>query len=201
MAIQCVFFDFDGVLRNWDPGMYGIEEKFGISAADIKAVSFAKENLDPALRGEVTDPEWRANVAQILVDRYPDKDGCGAVNYWDSTAGELNPDVLALVKECKAVAKVALLTNATSKLNQDLAELVISDLFDYVVNTSETGHFKPGPEIYEYALKLAGVEANEAFFTDDKPALLNAALKLGWSGHVFENADGLRTALVDAGVI
>jgi putative hydrolase of the HAD superfamily len=199
--IKCVFFDFDDVLRNWDPSMHGIEGKFGIPLKVVRKVAFGKENLDPALRGEITDPLWRANVAQILADHYPDKDAHGAVKHWERSIGELNPEVLAIIKECKSVVKVALFSNATTRLNQDLESLGISDLFDYVVNASESGFFKPEPEIYAYALKLAGVESNEAFFTDDKPNLLNPALKLGWSGHLFEGATGLRSALVDAGVL
>lgn len=199
--IKCVFFDFDGVLRDWDPGMYGIEDKFGIPLEVIREVAFGKENLDPALRGEITDPEWRANVAQLLAQRYPDKDVHGAVRHWDSTVGELNTEVLSIVKECKSSAKVALFSNATSRLNQDLETLGMSELFDYVVNASESGFFKPEPEIYEYALKLAGVESHEAFFTDDKQKLLQPALDSGWSGHVFENTAALRSALTTAGVL
>jgi len=201
MPIKCVFFDFDGVLRNWDPGIYDIEDKFGIPVEAVREAAFAKANLDPAIRGEITDPQWRANVAQILSKRYPNHNAIGAVNHWNSFTGEIDPEVLALVEECKTVTKVALFTNATSKLNQDLEALGISNSFDYVVSASEAGFFKPEPEVYTYALKLAGIDPSEAFFTDDKDVHLRPALKLGWAGHLFDNAAGLRTALTNAGVL
>ncbi len=201
MPIKCVFFDFDGVLRQWDFGMYGIEEKFGIPLKAIHEECFSKRSVDPAVHGEITDPEWRAGVAARLADRFPDKDAQGAVKYWDSTTGEIVPEVLAIVNECKSVTKVALFTNATSKLNQDMEALDISDLFDYVVNASEIGWAKPEPEVYLAALKIAGVEASEAFFTDDKESMIATAVQLGWTGYHFGNATGLRTALVDAGVL
>ncbi|MBT3994721.1 MAG: HAD-IA family hydrolase [Chloroflexi bacterium] len=201
MAIKCVFFDFDGVLRHWDFGMYGIEEKFGIPLEAIHEECFSDASVNPAVLGEITDPEWRAGVAARLVKRFPDKDAKGAVKYWDSTTGEIVPEVLALVNECKAVAKVALFTNATTKLNQDMKALGIDNLFDYVVNASEIGAKKPEPEIYHHAVKLAGVDPEEAFFVDDREHMIATAVQLGWSGHVFENAAGLRTALVDAGVL
>ena len=38
MPIKCVFFDFDGVLRNWDHDMYGIEGKFGIPLEAVREI-------------------------------------------------------------------------------------------------------------------------------------------------------------------
>ncbi len=199
--IKCVFFDFDGVLRNWDYDMYGIEEKFGIPLDAVREAAFAKDSVDPAIRGEITDERWRSNVSKLLSIRFPDKDATGATKFWNSRIGELVPEVHSLVEECKSSVKVALFTNATTKLNHDLEALGILDLFDYVVNASEIGSIKPEPEIYLQALKIAGIESHEAFFTDDKDAHIEPAISLGWTGHVFENASGLRAALVDAGVL
>ena len=199
--IKCVFFDFDGVLRNWDPGIYGIEEKFGIPLDAVREAAFSKDSVDPAIRGDITDEEWRSNVASKLASMFPDKDIQGLVDHWCSFTGELVPEVLSIIRECKAITKVALFSNATSRLNQDLKALEIDDLFDYVVNTSEAGSVKPEPEIYKYALNLVGVDPAEAFFVDDKEHMIATAVQLGWTGHVFESASGLRSALGTAGVL
>jgi putative hydrolase of the HAD superfamily len=199
--IKCVFFDFDGVLRNWDPGIYGVEEKFGIPLDAVRKAAFSKDSVDPAVRGEITDEEWRSNVVTRLANLYPDKDAQGVVDHWSSFTGELVPEVLSIIKECKTVTKVALFTNATSRLNRDLKALGIDNLFDYVVNASEAGSAKPEPEIYKYALNLAGVDPKEAFFVDDKEHMIATAVQLGWTGHVFDGAQGLRSALATAGVL
>ncbi len=201
MAIKCVFFDFDGVLRNWEYEMDGLEENFGIPLASFREVAFSEDFVTPAIRGEITDPQWRSNVAEKLAELHPDKDAVGATKFWDTRIGELVPEVLSIVNECKAVTKVALFSNATSKLNQDMVSLGIANLFDYIVNASEIGWIKPEPEVYEQALKIAGVEVTEAFFTDDGEAQIEAALNLGWTGYHFKSAAGLRAALVDAGVL
>ncbi len=201
MTVKCVFFDFDGVLRHWDPGIYGIEEKFGIPLDAVREAAFSKDSVDPAVRGVITDEEWRSNVVSRLATLYPDKDAQGVVNHWSSFTGELVPEVLSIIKECKAVTKVALFTNATSRLNQDLKALGIDELFDYVVNASEAGSVKPEPEIYKYALNLAGVDSAEAFFVDDREKMIATAVQLGWTGYLFGTAAGLRAALVDAGVL
>jgi FMN phosphatase YigB (HAD superfamily) len=50
-------------------------------------------------------------------------------------------------------------------------------------------------------LKTADLRPEETLFTDDKAVNVEAATNLGIVGHVFTNADGLRTALVEAGVL
>jgi len=89
---------------------------------------------------------------------------------------------------------VALFSNATSSLNQEIESLGLTGLFDHIVNTSAIGSIKPEPEIYVSALKLVGIEAEESFFTDDRPVFIEAAVNLGWSGHVFNGAPGLRSS-------
>ena len=201
MAIRCVFFDFDGVLRNWEYDEESLEAVFGIPIDAFREVAFAPEYVVLAIRGEITDEEWRANVGQVLKARYPDRDVEGALESWSSRTGELVPEVLAIVRACKTKLPVALMTNATTKLDQDLESLGIADLFDHVVNASEVGSIKPEPEIYLHALKLAGVQPHEAFFTDDLPENVEAAERLGYVGHVFETPEGLRTALARAGAL
>jgi putative hydrolase of the HAD superfamily len=199
--IKCVFFDFDGVLRIWDYEVNGLEEHHGIPRGAMWEIAFAPENVIPAVRGEITDTEWRTNVTRQLLEKFPDSDSAGAMYSWNSRTGVLVPEVLEIVKECKAKLPVVLFSNATTRLNQDLESLGIADLFDHVVNASEIGSIKPEPEIYLHALKLAGVEPHEAFFTDDRPENVEAAEQLGYVGHVFEAAEGLRAALTKTGVL
>lgn len=199
--IKCVFFDFDGVLRNWDYDQARVEELYGISLDAFREVAFAPENFEPAIRGVITDGEWVSNIGQILKKSFSDQDVARAMETWSSRTGELVPEVLDIIRECKLRLPVALVTNATTKLTRDLESLGIDDLFDHVINASEVGSVKPEPEIYLHALKLAGVEPHEAFFTDDLPENVEAAERLGYVGHVFETPEDLRTALAKSGVL
>ncbi|MDA1280487.1 MAG: HAD-IA family hydrolase [Chloroflexi bacterium] len=201
MAIKCAFFDFDGVLRNWDYDMDGLEENYGISLEAFREVAFAPENVEPAIRGEISDQEWRVNVGRILSARFPDRDVKAASDFWTSRTGELVPEVLEIIRACKNNVSVGLMTNATSRLNRDLDSLGIADLFDVVVNASEVESIKPEPAIYQRALELANIEAHEAFFTDDKAANVVAAEKLGYVGHAFQSPELLKAALVKIGVL
>lgn len=201
MPIKCVFFDFDDVLRTWEYQLDGIQEKFGIPLSVFCEVAFASENLEPAITGQVTDEMWRGRVRSILVDRFPDLDAGGAWDMWSNRTGVLIPEVLELIKETKSRVKIGMISNATSRLNQDLRHHGIFELFDYIINTSEIGVVKPSSLVFLHALKTAGLRPEEAFFTDDKAENVEGATNLGIVGHVFENATGLRTALTDAGVL
>ena len=201
MPIKCAFFDFDGVLRTWKYDRETLERLFGIPVDAFDEAAFSPESVIRAIRGEITDEEWRAGIGRILAERYPDKDVAGAMAHWSSHYGVLVPEVLEIVQACKSNVAIGLMTNATSALDQHMESLGIAGLFDYVINASEVGSIKPEPEIYVHALKVAGVEAQEAFFTDDRPENIDAAIRLGWIGHVFEDTDGLRAALINAGAL
>jgi putative hydrolase of the HAD superfamily len=201
MPIKCVFFDFDGVLRTWHYDEQRFQDEFGIPIEAFREVAFAKEHVNPAIRGHVTNEEWRAGVGEVLKERYPADKVDAAIADWNQRNGKLIPEVLAIADECKVKLPVALFTNATTRLPWEMEQHGLTGYFDYVVNASDTGFVKPEPEIYEYAANLAGIEHHEAFFTDDGVAQVEGARKLGWTAHHFKNADGLRAALVEAGVL
>ena len=157
MAIKCAFFDFDGVLRSWDYEANSLEEAHGIPRGAMWEIVFAPENVVPAVRGEITDEAWRSNVCRILIEKFPENDAQGAWDAWSSSSGELFPDVLSIIQECKSKIPVGLMTNATSRLNRDLETLGISDLFNYVINASEIGSIKPEPGIFMHAVAMAGI--------------------------------------------
>lgn len=201
MAIKCVFFDFDEVIRSWEHEFDGLSDYSGIPIDAFVEIAFDPSRYESSNRGDESDESWRNEVSRVLGERFPARNVEQAMQYWSSRNGEPMPGVLELVHACKENTSVALFSNATSRLNQEIKSFGIHGLFDHVVNTSEVGSVKPEPEIYSYALELVGIEAKEAYFTDDRPENIKAALKLGWSGHVFDGAVGLRASLIDAGVL
>ncbi len=201
MAIECAFFDFDDVLRTWEYQLDGLEEEFGVPLSAFREVAFAPENLEPAITGLVTDEQWRARVRNILVSRFPEHDANGAWQAWAGRNGVIIPEVLDLIREVKERIPIGMISNATSRLNSDLITHNLDGLFDYVINTSEIGVTKPAAAVYLHALKVAQVRPENAFFTDDKAVNVEGATNLGFNGHVFESAEGLRSALTDAGVL
>jgi putative hydrolase of the HAD superfamily len=61
------------------------------------------------------------------------------VREWSASCGSVNPAVLQLVKEQRPLRRVALFSNATSRLPSDLERLGLDEWFDHVLNSSELG--------------------------------------------------------------
>jgi len=199
--IECVFFDFDGVLRTWEFEEQHFEDMYGIPIDTIREVAFDPARLHPVVRGHVTNEVWRAGVREELKNRFDAGRVDNALDDWDRRNGLLIPEVISVAEECNEKLPIALFSNATTRLPWELKQHGLSDFFDHVVNASETGFMKPEPEIFEYATNLVGIEPEAAFFTDDSPGNVEAAARLGWTAHLFQNASELRAALVDAGVL
>ncbi|MEE4658904.1 MAG: HAD family phosphatase [Halieaceae bacterium] len=70
--------------------------------------------------------------------------------------------------------------------------LPVESLFDFVVDSSEVGMRKPNPAIFEHALSLASVPAEQALFLDDFAGNVSAAEALGMTG-ILVDGDGDKT--------
>lgn len=200
--IRALLIDLDGVIRTWraqeDPAT---EASFGLPPGAIRRVAFAPERLLPAITGQVADTVWREQIRAELARQFPDADAAAAVGWWSSPYGEVDADVLELLRACRQQAAVALITNATSRLPDDLRRLGIAGAFDHVINSSAVGAAKPEPAIFTAALAAAGVVAAEALFVDDTPGHVEAARRLGLSAHHYRGAAGLRDELLALGLL
>lgn len=74
-------------------------------------------------------------------------------------------EVLALLKQNY---KLALVTNGNNEAQRKkIARTSLEPYFDCMVTSGEIGKKKPAKDIYEYALKACGVQADEAIFVGD----------------------------------
>ena len=199
--IKCVFFDLDGVLRDWKSEFHGVDALSGIPLSSIQDTAFSPELLSPAITGKWTDEEWRTNIAHKLSDGYPRRYAISAVREWSRGVGHVVGPVKDIVSECRSKVAVGLMTNGTSRLESDLKALELRTLFDVVVNSAEIGLAKPDTGIYQAALRLVNIRPEETFFTDDGEDNVEAARHLGWVTHHFINHQDLRRSLVEARVL
>ena len=72
--------------------------------------------------------------------------------------------------------------------------------FEEFVLSYQVGVMKPAPEIYLEAVRQAGCEPHECFYTDDKPINVEAGARLGIDAVVFESPGQLRASLAGRGV-
>lgn len=194
--IKAVLTDLDGVVRRWDPDIVKQAEiAAGLPPDALLNTAFEPDLLLRATTGQIDDECWRSEVAERLRLRYPNADAREAVRLWSRSPGEIDIDVLDLLLRCRDSASLALITNATTRLDSDLKRLGIGQAFDHVVNSSAVGHVKPHPAIFNAALDVLGIEADEAFFIDDRADNVNAAVELGMDGHHYTTIERLKRAL------
>ena len=123
VVIRAVVVDLDGVLRTWERRPLAVlEARYGLPDGTMAAVAFDDGRLLPAFTGAVSDEEWRAGIRAELVGRYG-PGGAAAVAAWSRDPGELVPEVVEMVSRQRPGRVVAVLTNATSGLEDRLDRL------------------------------------------------------------------------------
>ncbi|MEU6976246.1 HAD-IA family hydrolase [Streptomyces sp. NPDC046371] len=85
-------------------------------------------------------------------------------------------------------------SNATTRLEDDLAALGLADAFDAVVNTSRIGFAKPDRRVFETAARSVGVASDRCPFVDDTLGHVEVARAAGLIGHHDAGVDALRGA-------
>lgn len=167
-----LLLDLDGVLRRFPP-----------LPAEIAEIAFEPSLLRRAVTGEITDEQWRHEVGQD----------------WAASTGEVITEALALVRTARKQCFVALLSNATTRLEADLAQLGLDAEFDAIFNSARLGVAKPDPEIFRRVLAELG--HSTAVFCDDTEENVAAARAVGLDGVHVPDTAALRTALAVRGLI
>ena len=195
---DAILVDLDGVLRRWPTTDRAIETRFGLPEGAIRAEAFSSGRLDGAIRGTVTDAEWRRGVAEALRERHPASDALAAVRAWSAGAGAVDRDALAPLLHHEPPGGIVLFTNATSRLDDDLEALGLTGVFRAVLNSSELGAIKPEPEAFRAAIGACGGDAGRIVYVDDAPGNVEAGRAAGIASHRYRTSRALERFLADA---
>jgi putative hydrolase of the HAD superfamily len=183
-APEVVVFDLDGVIRHWnDDELDDVEVAFGLPERTILNVAFS-EDLGPAcVTGTMSYREWMDEIRRrVLAEHGPG--AAGALDEWEANVGRVDTTMLRVVRAVRAEAKVALLSNGSTRLRRDLHVLDLLDELDIIFNTAELGIAKPDPAVFELVLERLGVSAGEARFVDDLAENVAGAESVGIRAHV-----------------
>jgi HAD superfamily hydrolase (TIGR01509 family) len=182
--IRGLLCDLDGVVRLWPAHVVATaEDAAGLPRGSIHEAAFAADLLPLAVTGRISDEEWRQEVIARLQAAYPEADARSAVAGWSASPGVINQPVLDLLRQRRV--PVVLITNATTRLPQDLAALGLDAEFDQIINSSVIGVAKPDQGIYAAALQALGLPAEQVLFVDDSPRHVAAAEEAGIQGYLF----------------
>ncbi|MBM7075709.1 HAD family hydrolase [Micromonospora humida] len=189
-----LLLDFDGVLRHWDPAVAAdIEREYGLAAGVLGEIAMHWGRLQPVLTGQVSHADWMSSVVDALSESVGPQRARAAVEQWQRYRGEVDADVLALVREARAAGiRAGLGTNATDLLDTDLAELGLVGELDVVVNSSVVGVHKPAKEYFQAACAALETPPARVLFVDDEDWAIRGARAAGLSAYRWSGPEGLR---------
>ncbi|WP_405639934.1 HAD-IA family hydrolase [Streptomyces sp. NBC_00019] len=194
-SYAAVLVDVDGVLRHW-PAHDGIEHRHGLPSGALAAAAFAPARVHPAVTGALTDEQWRSAVAVDLARTCGSRDRArAAVAAWSALVPTVDRELVALLSQVRTVASVALVSNGTTRLEEDLARQGLDAVADTVVNTARIGVAKPDPRVYRIAAERVGAPAGRCLFIDDTAINVTAARDAGMAALHYRRLDELRTVL------
>lgn len=187
-GIRFVYFDVNGCLvRFYQGAIVKIAADYELPA-DVVETAFWHYN-DEACRGKMSLTEFNTKLAAKL--------GIKSVRWQDYYLETVKkvPKTKEMVEAVQRFYRVGLMTNIMPGLLNDLRESGKVPAIDYdaVVDSSEVGHIKPEPKIYQVAESKAGVIPSEILLIDDTRANLSAAEKAGWHVLWFDYARPLES--------
>ena len=197
--IEAYLFDLDGVLRVWDDAeIAAIEAEAGMRPGRLIELAYDLDRYGPALLGEITDNDWRASVVGALMGEGLSSDtAVEVVLDWSQRMGRVDSDVAAVIAGIRAAgSQVALVVNATDRLELDLVVLGLDESVDTIVSSARIGIALPDAAMYEIAAGILAVPAPRCAYVGRHAELVAGAERIGMTGHLFDGAGGLR-ALVE----
>lgn len=195
IPIRAVVFDFDGVVRHWDDqDTLDVELRHGLEPGSIMGTAFGPELGEAVVTGRIGHEDWFAAIAEAV-------GSSEAVAEWSTHRGEVDPAAVELVDEVRAAGiEVGLLSNATTRLEEDLEVLGLRAHFDRIFNTARLGVCKPHTAVYQLVLQQLELPGEAVVFTDDHPGWAEAATAVGMHGLHFRGIPELRAQLRTLGV-
>ncbi len=190
---QIIFCDFDGVIRHWNNDvLFEMEQQLNLPKGTTFKVAFAAENLIPAITGQISDEQWRANITHQLEQLTNLQNATDLVQAWGNSPATIDHQMFRLLKKLFPKAPLALVTNATSRLNADLAAHNLGHQFDFVINSSKIGVAKPDVGFYKEAVQKTNASVQTSVFIDDSLDNVKSAQAFGLNSFHFQGSDILQ---------
>jgi putative hydrolase of the HAD superfamily len=121
-----------------------------------------------------------------------------AVLDWSQDLGRVDPEVADVVAGLRAAGRqVALVVNATDRLELDLVVLGLDAAVDTIVSSARTGIALPDAAMYEIASGILAVPVPRCAYVGPRAELVAGAERIGMTGHLYDGVAGLR-ALVES---
>ena len=179
LLVDGVVWDLDGIVRHWEDNELAVDERhLGLPAGSVVDVAFAHPRFDQLVTGAVTFEEWHADLTEELVATHGDR-VLPMMNRWKGHRGRVDWEMREIVAQTTAQVPTALLSNGSTRLEEDLDVFAITDTWTVIANTARIGIRKPDEGSYLAACAAIGVDPRRAAFIDDLAENVEAAAKVG----------------------
>lgn len=201
-VIKAVIFDLGNVLVDFDHRIASqkITRHCPKEASQIYNLFFDSGITRLFEEGRIPKEEFFNRVKAMLE---LDLDFSSFLPIWNDIffLSDKNRAVHALAQNLKKRYLTVLLSNINILHYEYLKEnFPVFEAFHKVFASCDIGYVKPDHQIYIRVLSALGVAADEVFYTDDRPELIESAAGLGIRGAVFCGIEQLKIDLVSAGV-
>ncbi len=195
MAIEAVVFDLDGVVRHFDDDRLAeVERNHQLAPGAIPEVAFESALLLRLTTGEISRAEWGEAVGERLASP-------AAAAAWLADRGEVDHSLVEVIDALRSLGlTVALLTNGTDTIADELVTLGLIDHFDRVFNSSEIGIAKPDSGVFEHVCEQLDLGSGNVYFTDDRLENVAGALDVGMVAHHYIGVEALKSDLIAVGI-
>jgi glucose-1-phosphatase len=198
--IQTFLFDMGNVLVHFchERMCRQLAAVCGSQDAEMHKYLFGEGILAEFECGRLSEPQ----LHRLLEQRYGRTLGLDDLITAGSDIFTLNESIVPVLDSLKTAGyRLVLLSNTSiSHLQWVQRQWDVLDRFDHLVTSYQAGATKPHPAIYEAALQAAGCAPSECFYTDDIPAYIDAARRLGIDAEVFTDTPALRQQLALRGI-
>ncbi len=200
--IEAVIFDLGNVLIDFDHTIAA--KKISLycdkSSKEIYNYFFDSELTGLFEEGKIPPEDFFIKIKEILK---LDLDYERFLPIWNEIffLSEKNRLVYETAKKLKNHYKTALLSNINVlHYNYIAGKFPLFDAFHTVLLSFELKLKKPDPLIYKKALCLLNVPPENAFYTDDRPELIEESLRHGINGFVFTGIEQLKLDFLSLGI-
>lgn len=198
--IRTFLFDMGNVLAffSHDKMCEQMGQLCGHSESEIKDLLIESGKQWEFERGALTADQFHGWF-QEAVSHSVDQDALALAG---SDIFELNESLVPVLDSLKSDGyRLVLLSNTcVSHFEFIWNRYNVLQRFDDFVTSYEAGAIKPEPPIFQMALEKIQCAPQEAFYTDDIPAYVAEARKLGIQGEVFTDTETLISHLADRGI-
>jgi HAD superfamily hydrolase (TIGR01509 family) len=184
--MKVIVFDITGVIFPHQPwvGDRPPKEKF----AEIKRIGAVGYKKGSVTAETLRENIYRAGLPKVELDAI----------YNSLTA--IDEKVVALIERLQEKYDLYSIANEAEHWTDIRDELTgFKKYFKKLYISVEVGVRKPDNEIYELLLNETGLDPRECLFIDDKKKNVDAAIGLGFVGHMYEGPESLEAYLVGNG--